>query len=179
VVFVIDEAYIAYAPPGSSLWDPAAPSNQAHMATLSKVGLAALRVGYCIVHPELAHAMNKVRHPYNVSTTSLALAQAVLERFTAEQDAMIARTCEGRTRLRALLAAIPGAVVLPSAGNLVLVRLRGHDDAPRLTAHLATRGVLVKDVSPLPGLQRCLRVSVGTTQDLDRLAHALRAWDAG
>jgi histidinol-phosphate aminotransferase len=176
VVFVIDEAYSAYAPPGSSLWDPAAPSNQVYMNTLSKVGLAALRVGYCIAHPTLAQAMNTVRHPYNVSSTSLAIAEAVLERFGAAQEAMVARGRENQARLRTLLAAIPGAVVLPSAGNLVLVRLRGDDEAPRLTAHLAERGVLVKDVSQLPRLQRCLRVSVGTSQDLDRLAAALQAW---
>lgn len=176
VVFVIDEAYGAYAPPGSSLWDPDAPSNQVHMATLSKVGLAALRVGYCIAHPVLALAMNKVRHPYNVSQTSLALAEAVLERFGPEQQAMVARVHENRERLRAVLAAIPGAAVLPSAGNLVLVRLAGDDDPPRLAAHLHARGVLVKDVSRLPRLQRCLRVSVGTRDELDRLADGLRGW---
>lgn len=178
VVFVIDEAYAAYAPPGSSLWDPAAPSNQVHMATLSKVGLAALRVGYCIAHPVLARAMNTVRHPYNVSATSLAIAEAVLERYGPVQDAMIARALDGRARLTSLLRAIPGADVLPSAGNLVLVRLRGHDEAPRLSAHLAARGVLVKDVSHLPRLQRCLRVSVGTDAELDRLEAGLRSWDA-
>jgi histidinol-phosphate aminotransferase len=178
VVFVIDEAYAAYAPPGSSLWDPASPSNQAYMSTLSKVGLAALRVGYCIAHPALASAMNKVRHPYNVSATSLAIAEAVLERFGATQDAMVARALESRARLRSLLGELPGAAVLPSAGNLVLVRLRGDDEAPRLAAHLAARGVLVKDVSLMPRLQRCLRISLGTSAELDRLAEALRAWDA-
>ena len=179
VVFVIDEAYAAYAPPGSSLWDPAAPSNQVHMGTLSKVGLAALRVGYCIAHPALAEAMNKVRHPYNVSATSLAIAQAVLERFGAVQEAMLARALQGRERLRSLLATIPGANVLPTAGNLVIVRLRADDEAPRLCAHLATHGVLVKDVSHLPRLKRCLRVSVGTDAELARLAEALARWDAG
>lgn len=179
VVFVIDEAYSAYAPPGSSLWDPAGPSNQAYMSTLSKVGLAALRVGYCIAHPALARAMNKVRPPYNVSATSLAIAEAVLERFGAVQGAMVARALENRARLCALLGEIPGAEVLPSSGNLVLVRLRGDDEAPRLAAHLAARGVLVKDVSSMPRLERCLRVSLGTPAELDRLAEALRGWDGG
>lgn len=174
VVFVIDEAYGAYAPPGTSLWDPAGPSNQVHMSTLSKVGLAALRVGYCIAHPTLARAMNIVRHPYNVSATSLAIAQAVLERFGAAQDAMIARTVGNRDVLREILAGVAGATVLPSAGNLVLVRLRGPTDAPQLAAHLAAAGVLVKDVSHLPRLERCLRVSVGTDAELERLREALR-----
>ena len=176
VVFVIDEAYGAYAPPDSSLWDPSGPSNQVHMATLSKVGLAALRVGYCIAHPTLALAMNKVRHPYNVSQTSLTLAQAVLERFGPEQRAMVDRVRAQRSRLAEVLGTIPGATVLPSAGNLVLVRLAGDDEAPRLAAHLAEHAILVKDVSRLPRLARCLRVSVGTRDELDRLAAALRRW---
>ena len=122
--------------------------------------------------------MNTVRHPYNVSATSLAIAEAVLERYGPVQQAMIARALDGRSRLTALLRAIPGADVLPSAGNLVLVRLRGQDEAPRLSAHLEARGVLVKDVSHLPRLQRCLRVSVGTDAELDRLEAGLRSWDA-
>ncbi len=178
VVFVVDEAYVAYAPAGSSMWGPDVPDNQVHMGTLSKVGLAALRVGYCITHPALARAMNKVRHPYNVSQTSLALAEAVLERFADVQAAMIARTRDNRERLVRLLGAIEGATVLPSDGNLVLVRLRGEDEAPRLRAHLLAHEVLVKDVSKLPRLERCLRVSVGTSEDLDRLGAALDQWPA-
>lgn len=173
VIFVIDEAYVGYAAPGSSLWDPEGPSNQVHMGTLSKVGLAALRVGYCIAHPMLARAMNTVRHPYNVSQTSLGLAQTVLERFADVQAAMVARTREHRSFLAEVLARIPGATVLPSAGNMVLVRLPGEGDASRLRAHLAERGILVKDVSHLPRLERCLRVSVGTRTEIERLAAAL------
>jgi len=176
VVFVIDEAYVAYAPAGSSMHRADAPDNQVHMGTLSKVGLAALRVGYCIAHPALVRAMNTVRHPYNVSQTSLSVAQTVLERFGDVQAAMIARTRDNRGRLARVLGTIPGATVLPSAGNLVVVRLAGANEAPRLRAHLAREGVLVKDVSTLPRLERCLRVSVGTEAELDRLQAALGRW---
>jgi histidinol-phosphate aminotransferase len=174
-VFVIDEAYAAYAP-GASLWRADLPDNVVFMSTLSKVGLAALRVGYCVAHPELAHALDKVRHPYNVSQTSLVLAQTVLTRFADVQAEMIARTIENRDRLRSILASIPGAVVHPSAANLVLVRLPQADQAPALRGHLAAHGVLVKDVSHLPRLEGCLRASVGTTEDLDQLERALSTW---
>lgn len=176
VVFVIDEAYVGYAPAGSSLWSPTAPSNLVYMSTLSKVGLAALRLGYCIAHPTLALALNKVRHPYNVSQTSLSLAEAVLEDFGDVQQAMVARAREGRARLVQILGTIKGATVLPSAGNLVLVRLPQEGQAQALRAHLAAHRVLVKDVSHLPRLQRCLRVSVGTAAELDQLAAAIEAW---
>ncbi|MEM7155993.1 MAG: histidinol-phosphate transaminase [Myxococcota bacterium] len=176
VIFVIDEAYTAYAPEGSSMWSPDGPSNQVHMGTLSKVGLAALRLGYCIAHPALAHAMNTVRHPYNVSQTSLSLAELVLDRFDDAQKAMVARARDNRARLAEILGRIPGAEVLPSAANLVLVRLAEDGHAPALRAYLAEHGVLVKDVSGQPRLQRCLRVSVGTEPELQRLARALDGW---
>lgn len=174
VVFVIDEAYVAYSP-GASLFDPEAPSNVVHMATLSKVGLAALRVGYCIVDQELALALNKVRHPYNISATSLALANAVLSQFADTQRAMVRRTIDNRERLAALLDRIPHAHRYPAHGNLVLVRLEPPDRASALAAGLAERGVLIKDVSRAAGLEGCLRVSVGTTEELDRLEAALEA----
>lgn len=176
VIFVIDEAYTAYAPEGSSMWSADGPSNQVHMGTLSKVGLAALRLGYCIAHPALAHAMNTVRHPYNVSQTSLSLAELVLDRFGDVQAGMVAQARDNRARLAEILGGIPGAKVLPSAANLVLVRLAEDGQAAALRAYLAERDVLVKDVSAQPRLQRCLRVSVGTEAELDRLANALEGW---
>lgn len=172
-VFVVDEAYAAY-DPGCSLWDPAGPPNYVHMATLSKVGLAALRVGYCIANPELAHALDKVRHPYNVSQTSIALAEAVLTRFRAEQQQLIDATIANRKHLVELLRAVEGAHVFPDHGNLVLVRF-GDDARARAVQHqLASAGVLVKDVTRVAKLHGCLRISVGTREDLERLAGALR-----
>lgn len=171
-VFVIDEAYAAYAP-GCSLWSPNSPSNQVHMGTLSKVGLAALRVGYCIADPELALALNKVRHPYNVSQTSIAVAEAALTRFAAAQDQMIAKTIENRARLVALLEQLPDAELFPAHANLVLVRLPSDERARALVARLDAAGVRVKDVTRVPKLSGCVRISVGTDEDLERLAAAL------
>jgi len=171
-VFVIDEAYAAYAP-GCSLWSPTGPSNQVHMGTLSKVGLAALRVGYCVADPELALALNKVRHPYNVSQTSIALTEAALTRFADVQDQMIAKTIQNRGRLIEILAQIPDAELFPAHGNLVLVRLPSDARAEALVAQLDAAGVRVKDVSRVAKLGGCVRISVGTDEDLARLADAL------
>ena len=171
-VFVVDEAYAAY-DPGCSLWDPARPDNYVHMSTLSKVGLAALRVGYCIAPLALAHALDKVRHPYNVSQTSIALAETVLTRFGAEQQQMIEATIANRHRLVELLRRLPDAHVFPDHGNLVLVRFASNEQARALQQQLADAGVLVKDVTRVAKLHACLRISVGTREDLDRLAAAL------
>lgn len=174
-VFVIDEAYAAYAP-GTSLWNPDLPENQVHMSTLSKVGLASLRVGYGIASPALALELNKIRPPYNISQTSMALAETVLTRFSHVQDEMVSRTIANRHRLQGILAKIPGAQPFPSAGNLVLVRVG--ENASRLRKQLAAQGVLVRDVSSIPGVRGCLRVSVGTSADLDLLERALAVAEA-
>lgn len=173
-IFVVDEAYAAY-DPGCSLWTPKGPPNYVHMSTLSKVGLAALRVGYCIANGELAHALDKVRHPYNVSQTSLALAETVLARFGAEQQAMIDATIANRKQLVELLRAVAGAQVFPDHGNIVLVRFGDDAQARAIHQRLASAGVLVKDVTRVAKLHGCLRISVGTHEDLERLAAALRA----
>jgi histidinol-phosphate aminotransferase len=175
VVFVIDEAYIAYAP-GESLWRDDAPDNVAYMGTLSKVGLAALRVGYAIAHPVLAEALDKVRHPYNVSQTSIAIARAVLTRFAHVQQAMVDRAIASRERLAALFARIPGAHVFPSSANLVLVRLPDTTRARTLVEHLRAHDVLVKDVGHLPRLSACVRASVGTSAELDHVEAVLAGW---
>ena len=171
-VFVVDEAYIDYAP-GASLWAPDRPANFVLMGTLSKIGLAALRVGYCVAHPSLAAVLDAVRHPYNIPEPSAVLAEAVLTRFGAAQRAMIDRTLAGRARLARILAALPRAHLFPAHANLVVARLDPPDLAPRLTRALAERGVLIKDVSGLPRLTGCVRVSVGAAAELDLLEAAL------
>lgn len=171
-VFVIDEAYAAYSP-GSSLWRADRPENWVHMGTLSKVGLAALRVGYCVAHPDLVRALDTVRHPYNVSATSLALAETILVRFADVQQALVERTIHNRARLAAMLGRIPGAHVYPAHANLVLARVGGRGEASTLTAALAERGIRIKDLSDVPALAGCVRVSVGTSAELDLLERAL------
>jgi histidinol-phosphate/aromatic aminotransferase/cobyric acid decarboxylase-like protein len=171
-VFVIDEAYVEYAP-GESMWRADGPPNYVLLGTLSKTGLAALRVGYCIASTDLAGALHVVRDPYNISATSLAIAELVLTRFADVQAAMVARTRANRARLARLLAAIPGATVFPSAANLVLCRLADDAAPAELCERLREVGVLLKDVSKIPGLERCIRASVGTDDDLDRLERAL------
>jgi histidinol dehydrogenase len=171
-VFVIDEAYAAY-DPGCSLWDPAGPSNLVLMATLSKIGLAALRVGYCIANPELALAINKVRHPYNISQTSIAVAELALTRFAPVLEQMITTAIANRGRLVELLRRLPDAEPFPAHANLVLVRFPDNARARAIHEQLAAAGVRVKDLTSVAKLHGCLRISVGTDEDLARLARAL------
>jgi len=175
-IFVVDEAYIDYAP-GASLWADDRPANFVLMGTLSKVGLAGLRVGYCVAPRPLADALECVRHPYNIPETSAVLAEAILTRFAADQRAMIDRTIAGRARLVEILRRLPGAALFPAHANLVVARLDPPGAATRLTRHLAERGILIKDLSRLPLLDGCVRVSVGTAAELDLLEETLAELD--
>ena len=175
-VFVIDEAYTDYAP-GASMWRPDLPENVVYMSTMSKVGGAALRLGYAVAAPALAAELDKVRHPYNISATSLSIAELLLTRFAAEQARMLERSRAARDRLAALLAGLEGATVFPSASNLVLARLHPPEQAPALVAHLRDHGVLIKDVSRIPALEGCVRASVGTDGELDRLERGLASFN--
>lgn len=173
-VFVIDEAYIAFAP-GRSLWRADRPRNYVHMGTLSKVGLAAIRLGYCVADEALAAAIERVRPPYNVPEPSAVIAEAILGRFADVQAAMVARTIALRERLVGILGRIPRARIFPAHANIVLARLDPPAAAGRLAEALAAEGILIKDVSRQPGLAGCVRVSVGTAAELDLLEAALKS----
>jgi histidinol-phosphate aminotransferase len=178
-VFVVDEAYAAFAP-GCSMFRSDAPDNQVHLSTLSKRGLAALRVGYCVAHPELANALDKIRMPYNLSQPTLVMAQLVLTRYSAVLDSMVREMIDRRDVLRSILACIPGGTVHVSHANMVLVSFADRASARHWHSSLITHGVHVRDVSDEPGfaeleLYGCLRVSTGSARELELLGRAIDA----
>lgn len=141
------------------------------MRTLSKFGLAGVRLGYLIGPAALVAEIDKVRPPYNVSVLNCEAALFALEHEDefARQAAVLRAE---RTRLVAALRALPGATPYPSEANMVLVRL---PDAKAAFEGLKARGVLVKNVSGLhPLLANCLRLTVGLPQENDQMIAALK-----
>lgn len=139
--------------------------------TFSKaMGMAGLRVGYLMAHPELASQIAKAKLPYSVNQFSLAAAEVALENLDRFQPAIDAILRE-RERLGAGLRAVPGVRVYPSGGNFFLFRLPL--PARSVFDDLYGRGILVRDVSGYPMLSDCLRVSVGTRVEDDRFLEAL------
>jgi len=171
---VMDEAYQPFS---SATWLDemrAHPSANAHvllMRTLSKFGLAGVRLGYMIGTQTLVHEIDKLRPPYNVSVLNAECALFALEHADvfAVQAAEIR---EQRAQLIDALARMPGVQPFPSDGNMVLVRV---PDAHRAFEGLKAQGVLVKNVSKMhPLLAQCLRLTVGTPAENAQLLRALQ-----
>ena len=171
---VIDEAYQPFA--GATFMPRLAEfENMAVMRTVSKIGMAGLRLGYVAARPEWIEAFDKVRSPFNVNVVTEAVAIKLLEN-KAVLDAQAARVLAERERMRPELERLPGLTVYPTAANFFLVRVAGGTGAgTRVFDALKAQGVLVKDFSGgVPGLENCLRITVGTPDENRILLAALR-----
>jgi histidinol-phosphate aminotransferase len=159
-VIVSDEAYFAYSG-ATSMPVLADHPNLVVMRTLSKVGMAGLRVGYTVSTPAIAALLEKLRPPYNLSSLDQCAAEFLLERAGAWCAERAADVVAERSRLSAALAE-RGFEVFPSEANLLLIRTT---HATALWQRLADVGVMVRlfDAGPLAG---CLRVTVGTAAEL-------------
>ncbi|HEU0016138.1 MAG TPA: histidinol-phosphate transaminase [Longimicrobium sp.] len=147
------------------------------LRTFSKaMAMAGLRAGYLLANPALAAEVHKAKLPYNINFFTEVAAAEVL-RCRDELVPAIGAISAQRDRLVGEMAAIPGLRVFPSAANFVLFRVEharlAHTDVfQRL---LDEHGILVRDVSKYPMLDRCLRVNAGTPEETGEFLAALRA----
>jgi histidinol-phosphate aminotransferase len=164
---VLDEAYHVFA--GKSFL-PRLPEfeNLVVIRTLSKLGLAGIRLGYLVGRPAWVAQLDKVRPPYNVSVLTQTAALFMLERLDVLEE-QAARIRAERANLGASLKAFKHITVFPSAANFFLIRV---PDADRTYAALKQQNVLVRNLNP--GIRNCLRVTVGTPDENRILVTALR-----
>lgn len=172
VLVVLDEAYTEYVEPGEALngfdYIERYP-NLIVCRTLSKAyGLAALRVGYCISHPQVADVLNRVRQPFNVNSLALAAAVAALadESYLAESRQL---NRDGMRQLEQGLNEL-GLQWIPSRGNFIAVDL-GRDAGP-VYQGLLRAGVIVRPVAGYE-MPNHLRVSIGLREENQRFLEAL------
>jgi histidinol-phosphate aminotransferase len=165
---VLDEAYHVFAQK-SFLPRLAEFPNLVVMRTVSKLGLAGIRLGYLVGRPEWIAEFNKVRQAYNVNVLTQAAAEFVLERLEVLHE-QARKVLAERAGLGHALAALPGVTVFPSAANFFLVRV---PDADRAYEALKRQGVLVRNLNS-PGLENCLRITVGTPDENRILLTAMK-----
>ncbi len=170
---VVDEAYHAFA--GKSFMSRLGEfDNLLVMRTVSKLGLAGLRLGLLAGATEWLNEFDKVRLPYNINVMTQTAAEFALKHIEVfdEQTRLIR---EERTRLFAEMGKVDGLTLYPSAANFILFRVPpGRANA--IFEGIKERGVLIKNMKASEGpLADCLRVTVGTPQENDAFRAALIA----
>jgi histidinol-phosphate aminotransferase len=166
---VVDEAYLAYSAEPSCVDLARAHQNVVVVRTLSKIGLAGLRIGALIGHPEVIGAVEKIRPPYNVGLLAQRAATAILTHHSDELRGHAATIISERERLRVGLAS-RGLHVFPSQANLLLVRCK---DGILTWRQLGAQGIAVRCFGDNGPLAHCLRITVGTPTENDALLAAI------
>lgn len=170
-IAVVDEAYQPFARKSFMGRLPEFP-NMVVMRTLSKLGLAGIRLGYLSGDPKLLEQFEKVRPPYNVNVLTQVAAEFALDHLDVLDSQAELLNAE-RSRLAAELAALPGVEVFPSAANFISLRV---PDADKACAQLRSEKVLIKNLSKMDKvLANCIRVTVSTPEENTAFLTALKA----
>ncbi|UDG82257.1 histidinol-phosphate transaminase [Candidatus Vallotia cooleyia] len=167
---VIDEAYQLFAQ-RSWISRVSEFDNVVVMRTVSKLGLAGIRLGYLIGLPAWISEFNKVRPPYNTNVLTQATVDFMLDHLEVF-DAQAAKLRAERARLTDAISKLPGAHVFPSSGNFLLVRVL---NAATVFDELLGAWILIKNVSRMhPLLAECIRITVSTPYENAQLLAALK-----
>jgi histidinol-phosphate aminotransferase len=169
---VCDEAYQEFGGP-TAVPLLAGTSRLVVLRTFSKAfGMAGLRFGLALTHPAIAREVAKGKLPYNVNLVTLVAAAAALRHGPALAG-RVREIVATRDRFVQRIAGLPGLTVYPTSANFVLIRCRGTPARVVFTRLYEEHGILVRDVSGAPDLAECLRISVGTPEDMEAVVVAL------
>jgi histidinol-phosphate aminotransferase len=169
---VVDEAYAPFTD-ASFMPRLAEFPNLLVLRTVSKMGLAGLRLGLLAGSPDWLGEIDKTRLPYNINVLTQASALFALQhRAVLDEQAACIRADRGK--LMQALAALPGVTAYPSEANFILFRVPD-GSADRIFQALRERGVLIKNLNPAAGrLRDCLRVTVGKPEENQAFLDALQ-----
>jgi histidinol-phosphate aminotransferase len=172
-IVVLDEAYADFSAKGSLRGKVLEYPNLVVLQTFSKAyGMAGLRLGMAFADAYVIDLMNRVKYPYNISQAAQEL---VLKALDEPRDREIAEIVAQRERLTAQLPELPCVLkVWPSDANFLLVQVT---DADALYAHLLQYGIIVRNRSRVTGCAGCLRFTVGTPEENDRLLQSLKRYE--
>lgn len=172
---VMDEAYIEFEPEQTCVKLVKQYPNLVVLHTLSKAfALAGIRCGFAFAHPEIITYLLKVINPYPVPDPVAQIAKQALARGGIElMRERVQETVKRREELRQHLLALPCVVeVFPSTANFLLVRFK---DGPRVFHEMAQRGIILRSFEDKPGLHNCVRITIGSAEELDEVMRTLSA----
>ena len=171
-IVVVDEAYIDFAPAGSSVTELLKKYDRlVILQTFSKAwGMAGLRIGMAMASPAVIALMNKVKAPYNISSVAQEQALKALRNQTWIRN-WTKEIIQQRSLLIAALAGLPFVLkVFPTEANFVLVKVK---DAAALYTYLLEQGIVVRNRSAISGCEQCLRITIGNADENEKLLLAL------
>ena len=169
----VDEAYLEFSEEGSALRLMDEYPNLILLRTFSKAcGLAGLRLGFLIAHPDVLRELRKARMPFMIDSLASAAAHILLTAYPDVIEERARRIRQDCIAITAALAAMEGVEVAPSQTNFVLFRTP--QDAADLKGRLLEEGVLVRSMSGYPELQDYLRVNAGTDVENKAFMTALK-----
>ncbi len=168
---VIDEAYINFSRQQSFIRDLTEYPNLVILQTLSKAwGLAGLRMGMAFAGDLIIDVLNKIKPPYNIGQATQELVLKALDK-TPEVNQMIKKIVQLRIELAERLSRLSSVInVYPSDANFLLVQIR---NARQVYEILLNQGIVVRDRSSAAGCEDCLRITVGTKEENDKLVEIL------
>ena len=169
-IVILDEAYIDFAGQPGFLSELDEYPNLVILQTLSKAwGMAGLRLGLAFAQPLIVDTLSRVKYPYNINVVTQKI---VLEQLRRSPDAQIAEIVSERGRVLEGLAKNPVIrKIHPTDANFVLVEV----DEPRtIYDRLIGAGIIVRDRSRIKGCEGCLRITIGTPEENDRLIDCLK-----
>ena len=169
-IVVLDEAYIDFADTPGLLGELDRFPNLIILQTLSKAwGMAGLRLGLAFAQEEIVETLSRVKYPYNINVITQ---RAVLERLETSIDGQVAEIVSERERVAEALRTLPAVrKIYPSQANFLLARF---DDPRGVYERLSGEGIIVRDRSRVAGCEGCLRITIGTPAQNDRLIETLK-----
>jgi histidinol-phosphate aminotransferase len=170
-VVVIDEAYINFSRQQSFIKELTEYPNLVILQTLSKAwGLAGLRVGMAFASEMIIEVMNRIKPPYNIGQATQELVQRALK-STNEVNEMTKEIVGMRNDLAGKISRLSSVLnVYPSEANFLLVKIK---EARRVYETLLNEEIVVRDRSSAPGCANCLRITIGTKEQNDKLLDTL------
>jgi histidinol-phosphate aminotransferase len=170
-IVVIDEAYASFS--GQTLLPLLKKyDNLIFLKTLSKLGLASMRLGFLIGNPDIVAQLDKVRLPYNVNSLSQIAANFFLD-YQDEFSRQVAEIIKRREELYLGLKEIAGIKLYPSQANFIFFSCAF--DSDRIYNKLVTEGIIVKNLNIPPLMTNCMRVTVGKRKENEEFLKALKS----
>ncbi len=172
-MLVVDEAYIDFAEAESLKSEIEQYPNIVVLQTMSKAwAMAGLRLGLALADSRVVEIMSQVKYPYNINKAALQIVEQLLDEPI---DDKVKEIVEQRGVVAEMLAAMPFvSKVYPSDANFVLARV---DDADAIYEHLIADGIIVRNRNRVRGCEGCLRITIGTKQENEKLIKSLERYE--